>query len=429
MFWRMIRNSLLRQKKKMGLIVLTIMLGTSLSVAMLSIMLDVGDEINKELKTYGANINVVSKDASLLGDIYGVEEGEGVSDKFLNEDDITKLKTIFWAYNIVDFTPYLSENLTITLEGDDVKDTVVKGTWFNKDLSLPTGETVTTGMKNLKTWWTVEGDWPDDESNEALVGDSFAKEHGLKVGDTVSLNQGTADSELKISGVFHSGGDEDKQIFIPLLAMQKLIDKEGLVGNIEVSAITTPDNELSRRAAKNPQLLSIKDWETWYCTAYVSSISYQIEEVITNSKAKVIRQVAESEGVILNKTQLLMFLITIISIIGSILGISSIVTTNIIERSQEIGLLKAVGASNLAITRRILTEIFIAGLFGGVLGYGLGYGFAQIIGQSVFNTSITIKPMVIPLVICIVFVVTIGGSIQAIRMLLALKPAEVLHGR
>ncbi len=95
MFWRMIRNSLLRQKKKMGLIVLTIMLGTSLSVAMLSIMLDVGDEINKELKTYGANINVVSKDASLLGDIYGVEEGEGVSDKFLNEDDITKLKTIF----------------------------------------------------------------------------------------------------------------------------------------------------------------------------------------------------------------------------------------------------------------------------------------------------------------------------------------------
>ena len=49
-----------------------------------------------------------------------------------------------------------------------------------------------------------------------------------------------------------------------------------------------------------------------YCTAYVSSIAYQIEEVMTDSVARPVRQVAQSEGTILEKTQLLMVLVTIL---------------------------------------------------------------------------------------------------------------------
>jgi putative ABC transport system permease protein len=78
--------------------------------------------------------------------------------------------------------------------------------------------------------------------------------------------------------------------------------------------------------------------------------------------------VAESEGAILEKTQLLMLLITIISMAGSALGISNLVTTAVMERSAEIGLLKAVGASDLPVTLLILTEIVITGSAGGVAG-------------------------------------------------------------
>ena len=73
MFFRMIRGTLLRQWKKMILIAITIALGASLATAMLSVVLDVGDKINQELKTYGANITVVPKQSSVVSDLYDVE--------------------------------------------------------------------------------------------------------------------------------------------------------------------------------------------------------------------------------------------------------------------------------------------------------------------------------------------------------------------
>ena len=69
MFLRMVLGAVFRQKSKMFMIAFPVALGVSLSTAMLNTMLGVGDKVNQELKTYGANINVVPKDASLLGDL------------------------------------------------------------------------------------------------------------------------------------------------------------------------------------------------------------------------------------------------------------------------------------------------------------------------------------------------------------------------
>jgi putative ABC transport system permease protein len=218
-------------------------------------------------------------------------------------------------------------------------------------------------------------------------------------------------------------------MYASLAAVQELAGEPGAVSSVEVSALTTPDNELSRKAAQNPKSLSIQEWETWYCTAYVSAICYQIEEVIPGAVAKPIRQVAESEGAILEKTQFLMLLITLLSLIGSALGISNLVTVSVMERSREIGLLKAVGAHNSPITRLVLTEILFTAAIGGIVGYFAGLGFAQIIGHTVFGSGIEMRLMTIPLVAVLVFLVTLAGSIPSIRMLLALRPAEVLHGR
>ena len=145
--------------------------------------------------------------------------------------------------------------------------------------------------------------------------------------------------------------------------------------------------------------------------------------------ANPVRQVAESEGAIMEKTELLMVLITFLSLIGSALGITNLVTASVMERSNEIGLLKAVGATDSRISALILTEVMITGIFGAVIGYFVGFGFAQIIGQTVFGSSIDMKPMVIPIVAVLVLGVTLLGSIPAIRMLLHLRPTEVLHGR
>ena len=429
MLFKMIRGVLFHQRGKMLLIAFTIALGASLATGMLNVMWDVGDKVNQELKTYGANIIVKPKDSSLLSDIYDVGEGEQLSVSYLNEEDLPKLKTIFWAFNIVDFTPFLEMDTALP-DGTAVH---VVGTWFNHHLSLPTGEELDAGVAGMRSWWDMtEGAWLDESTETAsssiMAGTLLAQQEGWKTGDEVVLSGPSGEKNVTVAGIFDAGGDEDMQIFAPLDLVQELTGREGKVASVEVSALTTPDNELARRAAKNPSALSGRDYETWYCTAYVSAICYQIQEAIPGAAASAVRQVAESEGAILDKTQLLMILITALSLIGAALGISNLVTASVMERSKEIGLLKAIGARDRSITGVILAEILVTALLGGAAGYFLGFGFAQLIGRSVFGSAIEMKVKVIPIVAVLIALVTLAGSLPAIRMVLRLRPAEVLHG-
>lgn len=421
MFWHMVFKTIIRQKSKMLMIAFTVILGVSLSTAMMNVMLGVGDKVNRELKVYGANITVRHKDAALMNDLYGLNEGIGINDKFLFEEDVLKLKTIFWGFNILDFAPILSGK--VILNSSEVP---IMGTWIAKHATLSTGEELNTGLKSLRTWWDIQGDWiQEGNNNEVMLGNLLAKKINAKINDVISLNN----KNFVVKGIFNDGGDADNEILMTLSAAQDLLNLHGKISDIEVSALTTPDNDLAKKAAQNPRSLSPEEYETWYCTAYVSAICHQIQEVIRDGVAKPVRQVAESEGTILNKTTLLMILITILSSIGSALAISNLITASVIERSQELGLLKALGAYNWQIALLVLVEVMITGLLGGILGYFLGIGFAQIIGQTVFGSYIEIAQMVILIVGVILFFVTLAGSIPAIRYLMALKPTEVLHGK
>ncbi len=424
----MIFGTLFRQWKKMLMIAFTIALGASLATAMLSVMLDVGDKVNQELKTYGANITVVPKENSVLSSLYEVE-GEGGTGAYLREDELGKIKTIFWAFNIIDYAPFINAGVTL----DDGSKATAVGTWFNHHMELPTGEQLDAGVTSMRSWWEVtDGKWLDEQSGGsggAMVGKALAEKLGIKSGDTLHLTGTASDITVNVVGIFDAGGDEDDKVFMPLDAAQSLDGLDGKIDSIEVSALTTPENDLAIKAAKDPKSLTIAQYETWYCTAYASSICYQIQEVITDSVAAPVRQVADSEGAILEKTQLLMTLITILSLIGAALGICNLVTASVMERSAEMGLMKAIGAQNSSVSGLVLTEITVTAIIGGTAGFFAGWGFAQIIGHSVFGSAITMRPVVIPLVAVLVVIVTLLGCIPAIRMLLRLSPCEVLHGR
>jgi putative ABC transport system permease protein len=434
MFYQMLKGALVRQKGKLSMIAFTMALGVSLATAMLGVMMDVGDKVNQELKTYGANLSVVPRGTSLLSELYELETEEedagapnaANAQKYLAEDELVKMKMIFWAFNIVDFAPFLETSVVV---GD--QPVTLVGTWFDKHLDLPTGESVDTGMKRLKSWWDVTGEWVRDDENGAMLGQNLAAKLNLKVGDffeAATPNEARR-KRLEVKAVVNSGGKEDDQAFVPLSLVQDISNRPGLVQRVDVSALTTPENDLARRAAQDPNSLSRKEWDTWYCTAYISSIAYQIEEVVTGSRAKPVLQVAESEGAILQKTQLLMLLLTLLSLVCSALAISNLVTASVMERSSEIGLLKAIGATGAAVALLILAEIALTSMLGGTAGYFVGLGFAQIIGRTVFGSAITMKGLVVPLVAVLVLLVTLLGSLPAVRMLLSLRPTEVLHGR
>jgi len=424
MFWAMVKGALIRQRGRFFLIALTVALGVSLAAAMLNVMFDVGDKVNQELKAFGANITVAPKNASLLNDVYGVGSDSGHKE-YLNEEDLGKIKTIFWTNNIVAFTPML--NGTVSVNGQNVN---LTGTWFNYHMTLPTGDVFDTGVEEMKSWWQIDGDWPKDNTDQVLVGQKLAESLQVKTGDILSYRRADGtQGQFVIAGIVSGGGNEDNAILASLPVVQQALNLKGKVSEIEVSAITTPENDLARKAAANPERLSQAEREIWYCTAYVSSIAFQIEEVVNNSSARPVRQIAESEGKILDKTQLLMLLITVLSLISAALGVSNLVSANVMERSREIGLMKALGAKNYEVILMILTETLIAGIAGGIVGYFIGMGFAQVIGYTVFGSAIANNIIVVPIVGALMVAVILLGSVPAIRTLLSLQPASVLHGR
>ena len=130
MFWQMVKGALVRQSNRFMLIALTVALGVSLASAMLNVMFDVGDKVNRELKAYGANITVTPKNAALLRDVYGLTNSS--AREFLNESDLGKIKTIFWTNNIVAFAPTLDGNL-ILKDGSELP---ALGTWFEHTMTL-----------------------------------------------------------------------------------------------------------------------------------------------------------------------------------------------------------------------------------------------------------------------------------------------------
>lgn len=446
---RMVARSLARQIKKRVLIAIVVCLSACVSVAMLSVVYDVGDKINAELSSYGSNIIVQPKSNAVVNDLYASRTKSGYSNSqtlqtladaesqestaFLKESDAAKIKMIFWAFNITNFAPKLTiyANLKANSSAESANSVVpIVGTWFNRKLALASGETTVVGVQGMRSWWKMlEGRFPRDFKHEAAVGTNLAKSHNLKVGQRIKLDRSSRQISLKIVGIYDSGDSDNNAIYADSSQAQRLANKPDMVEAIEVKALTTPENDLARKAAKNPAALSQEEWETWYCTAYPSSITYQIEEVIPGAVAKQVRQVSAMQGSVLNKTRAVMVLMTALSLVAAAVAVANLMAAAISERSGELALLKALGARDGAVARLMLMETAVIACVGAIIGMIAGFGVAQVIGFSVFGSAISLRPMVFVLVFVLLAITVLAAAGSSIRSILHVRPAEVLHGR
>ncbi|MDO5727552.1 MAG: ABC transporter permease, partial [Bowdeniella nasicola] len=149
------------------MIVLTVALGASVATSMLSVMFDVGDKINQELKAYGANITVKPKGAAVVQDLYHFKQTQDQG-AYLAEDELINLKSIFWTYNIIDFAPLLHTEADLSVNGTTHEAAEVVGTWFNHEIVPPAQDPLITGLGHLRGWWTISGQWPSDDDPQAV---------------------------------------------------------------------------------------------------------------------------------------------------------------------------------------------------------------------------------------------------------------------
>jgi putative ABC transport system permease protein len=409
MLLRILKNSFLKRPKAVFLVFLSIAMGAAVATAFLGISGEISHKMALELRSYGANILLEPS----------AVEGGG----FLREEDLPKIKTVFWKYNITGFTPYLFGIVELSA-GSKKERGVVSGAWFAKQLEVPGEDITTQGIKGIAPWWDVKGRWPED-ADEAIVGAALAKRLNVVPGGEVTAHVRGRTRQFRIVGVVTTGGYEEEQLFAPLVTVQELLQLQGKVSRVLVSALTVPMDDFGR---KDPATMSKDEYEKWYCTAYVTSVAKNVEEVMAGSRAKPIWQIASAEGSLLKKLNSVMLFLTVLALGASATAVSTSLMASMAERSPEIALMKAVGADRYQISTIFIGETLIISVAGGVIGFLLGDQLAEIISRTVFNSTIASPLWLFPTAIISAFVVAIAGSLAPLRRALLIEPVRVLKG-
>ena len=421
MFVRLVYESFRRQKRRKFLAGAAITLGVTVATAMIAVATDIGDKINRELRTFGANLLVTPEDDSLDVEMGGINLKPSTEGGFLDEADLPKIKGIFWHNNITGISPMLPVKATVE-SGGQTQDVTVLGTYFRKQLSFGK-QSFTAGVQTTHPWWRVSGSWPDEgeRSREVLLGERLAAKLGIHRGSDLTL----ARRPVRVTGILSTGTTEDDQVVAPLALAQDIVGKPGAVRRIYVSALTKPEDAFARR---DPKSLSGAMYERWYCSPYPQSIAYQLQEAIPHSHAEQIRQVAQNEGAILSRIEGLIFLITLAALLASALAVSAAMATTMFERRAEVGLMKSLGAGRAAVASIFFAEASLLAIVGGLVGFAAGGALAHQIGRSIFDSQITVQPVLLPVIVMIAVIVTFAGSAAAIRRAVDMDPVFALRG-
>ncbi|HEU4389489.1 MAG TPA: ABC transporter permease, partial [Blastocatellia bacterium] len=291
MFLRVVKGSFARKRQRKLIAVAAIALGASVTTAMLAVALGVGDKVNRELRSYGANIEALPRQRPLTLTATGVRLESTGAKGHIRQNDLARIKSVFWAHNILSFTPFLYTDGTVSTNGSDQVRAVVVGTWFDHALAMEGGTSLRTGVRVVSPWWKVTGNWPRD--GECLVGASLAERLHASPQDSVSLTCSGRTLTLRISGLLATGAAEDEQLITGLEFVQRIAGLEGKIDRLEVSALTNPEDDLSR---KDPQTLSGEEYERWTCTPYPSSIARDLETVLEGAEARPILRISQTEG-------------------------------------------------------------------------------------------------------------------------------------
>ena len=424
MFFRLLMESFRRQRRRKMLAGIAILLGTTAVTAMLALATTIGDRIHKELAVYGANIIVYPKADQLEVKVGGVDIKPASTGSYLKESDLEKLKGIFWANNITGVSPENDIEGYVALP--NTKPPAPEVPWVRVWFNHPFGA-LKTGAPAMHPWWKLQGRWPlDNVKNEVVVGSQVAQRFGLALGDRFTLVQmgQIPPLEAVVTGIVTAEDSTDDTILSPLEPL-------GVPGldRVEISARTKPEDAFARR---NPDSLSPKDHDRWYCSPYANSIAYQIREAIPGAQAEQVRRVEQSEGNVLKRISGLMWLISAAALLAAGFAVSAAMATAILERRGEIGLMRSLGASKGAIAFLFYAETGLLAILAGTLGYLAGSGLAAWLGSRIFHgdggaPEAILIPVLLPVVVALALAVAIGGSTPSIRTALRMEPSAILR--
>lgn len=395
MYIKMILTSILRRRSRVMIAVLAIAIGATILSGLVTIYYDIPRQLGKEFRSYGANLALITDD-----------------DVQITDADIQTVRGIIGEAAIVGMAPYRYHTTKIheqpyVLAGTDME---------QARLNSP--------------FWYVSGRWiGNHEANGVMIGREIAETLNLNVGDTFviegvkygakgSVSSQTASAEenkkrdsgdpyfsekLTVEGIITTGGAEEGFVFLSTTDLGRIIENEPLFYDMVECSIEADADALNALAQK-------------------------ISNAIPYIMARPIRRVTQSQDIVLGKLQALVYIVTIVVLIITMISVSTTMMAMVAERRKEIGLKKALGAENRLIIKDFIGEGIALGIIGGALGVFLGFEFAQTVSLSVFGRAISFQWTLIPVTLLVSVLITVVASIWPIRNILDIHPAIVLKG-
>lgn len=369
MFWRLVLCALRLRLQRVSVVFAALTVGAAIVTAMSAVYFDINAKMSQELRTFGANF--------YIGPGHGSTFEQG---RFQPIIDAAPKGLINAS------SPYIYGMARTELEK-----VVLMGVWFES-------------LQQLVSYWQVTGNWigVSFDDRNAMIGVKLAERLHVKVGDTLTLVNGSERQRLQVKGIVEAGDATDNMLIVNLELAQKWLNQPGHISN----ALLSVSNDVGQ----------------------VETFASHLREQYPDLEIRPIRKVSASEGQVLDKIKGLMGLVSVVILILSSLCVNTTLMAIVGERSKEFALQKALGASGGDIIRQMLTETLIISLAAAVCGALLGYILAQVLGQTVFSAAIALRAPVLPLTLVLSLLVAAVAAIVPTRRAIHIEPAKVLKG-
>ncbi|OCG04933.1 ABC transporter permease [Gilliamella apis] len=365
-------SSLIRRRSRIAIALLGVAIGATVLLGMVTLCYDIPRQMGQEFRSYGANLLLMPAN----------------NQPTMPMTEVKKAVSLLPQDKLLGVTPFRYDSIR-----SNQQPYTIVGTQFDQVI-------------NTSPYWKIEGEVPKNP-NEIMIGTDIAHFAKLSIGSTIPISgkskqNSRFDEELTITGIVKTGRAEDNFIFIELNDLETLLEENNQAEVVEIS-ITATQDELQR---------------------YIQTIKDNSSTV----EPHLIKWVTQSEASVLGKLSSLLYLVTMVVLILTMICVATTMMTVVMERRKEIGLKKAIGATNKSIAKEFLAEGLILGIVGGVIGVICGLIFAQVISANVFGRSIVIEFYLIPTTIIISAVVTIIACLIPVKRALEVEPALVLRG-
>jgi putative ABC transport system permease protein len=311
-------KNILRTRTRTTLTVFGILIGITAIVALGSISEGINAMINEELEFLGGTITVTSKGAS--GFMFGLQGSR------ITQEEVDELKNFAGVKEVVPMS-FVTGKI-VPMKGPEYF--IVGIDPENQDFFVGKGVDLDSG-RELES---------EDEFS-VLLGYKYAEKYDLEVGDFIRLK----DEDFEVVGILEElKTEDDNAIVMPLDTMMSTFDLE------DYSVLFIVPEDVGK----------------------IESLADEIEDEFDDLDAKTTTELASQASQVVNTIRFFTLGIAGISAVVGGLGVMNTMIMSIMERRREIGIMKAIGATNRFILTQVLLESMLITLIGGVLGVFFG---------------------------------------------------------